>query len=114
MSTSKNEMPLCLAAVGSVRTSRKHQSATWPMLVHTFWPFTTKWSPSSTARVWRLARSEPALGSENPWHHRSSAVRMRGRKRFCCSGVPSFISVGPSIDTPPRFTICGDSARAIS
>ena len=26
----------------------------------------------------------------------------------------SFMSVGPSIDTPPRFTICGDSARAIS
>jgi len=26
----------------------------------------------------------------------------------------SFISVGPSIDTPPRLTICGDSARAIS
>jgi hypothetical protein len=24
--------------------------------------------------------------------------------------VPCFIKVGPSIDTPPRFTICGDSA----
>jgi hypothetical protein len=42
MSTSRKLMPLCLAALGSVRTSRKHQSATWAMLVHTFWPFTTK------------------------------------------------------------------------
>ena len=29
-----------------------------------FCPFTTKESPSSTARVCRLARSEPAPGSE--------------------------------------------------
>ena len=34
-------MPLCLAAVGSVRTRKKPQSATWAMLVHTFWPFST-------------------------------------------------------------------------
>jgi hypothetical protein len=35
-----------------------------PAAVHTFCPFTTKWSPSSTARVRRLARSPPASGSE--------------------------------------------------
>ena len=84
------------------------------MLVHTFWPLTTKWSPSRTARVWRFARSEPALGSEKPWHQSSSAVRIRGRKRACWAGVPYFMSVGPSMESPPRFTNWGDSARAIS
>ena len=114
MSTSRKLMPLCLAALGSVRTNRKHQSATCAMDVHTFCPFTTKCSPSRTARVWRFARSEPAFGSENPWHQSSSAVRIFARWRCCCAAVPCFMSVGPSIDTPPRLTSCGDSARAIS
>src|SRR5215510_8360937 len=64
MSTRRNVMPLCLATVGSVRTRKKPQSATCAMLVHTFWPLSTYQSLSSTARVWRLARSLPALGSE--------------------------------------------------
>ena len=59
-------MPLCRGAARSVRTRAKHQSATWAMLVQTFWPLTTKWSPASSARVWRFARSDPAFGSENP------------------------------------------------
>ena len=41
MSTSRKVMPLCLAAVGSVRTRKKPHAATWAMLVHTFWPFST-------------------------------------------------------------------------
>ena len=36
---------------------------------HTFWPDTTHSSPSRTARVWRPARSLPATGSLNIWHH---------------------------------------------
>src|SRR5881392_1248094 len=114
MSTRRKLMPLCLGASGLVRTRRKHQSATCAMLVQTFWPLTTKWPSSRTARVWRFARSEPAPGSEKPWHQSSSAVRIFGRKRACCAGVPCFMSVGPSIEMPPRFTNCGDSARAIS
>ena len=114
MSTSRKLMPLCFAASGLVRTSRKHQSATWAIDVQTFWPLTTNASSSRTARVCRLARSEPAFGSENPWHHSSSAVRIFCRCRRCCAGVPYFISVGPSIERPPRLTNCGDSARAIS
>ena len=51
-------------ACGSVRTSANIQSAKWPLVVHILWPLTTKLSPSSTARVERLARSEPAPGSE--------------------------------------------------
>ena len=39
----------------------KHSRA---VLVQIFWPLMTKSSPSSIARVWRLARSEPEPGSE--------------------------------------------------
>ena len=53
-------------------------SACWAMLVQIFWPLTTKSSPSSTARVCSEARSEPELGSENPWHQISSPLRILG------------------------------------
>ena len=47
----------------SVRATTKHQCETWASEVQTFWPLMTHWSPSSTALVCTLARSEPALGS---------------------------------------------------
>ena len=37
-STSRNEMPLCFGASGSVRASRKMWSARWPADVQIFWP----------------------------------------------------------------------------
>ena len=46
---------------------------------HTFWPLTTHSSPSRTAVAWRPARSEPAPGSLNSWHHVSSPVSVRRR-----------------------------------
>src|SRR3972149_538882 len=67
-----------------------------------------KSSPSRTARHWRFARSEPALGSEKPWHQISSAVRIFGRKRWTWASVPWAISVGPSMLRPPP---CSWSAR---
>ncbi len=57
-------MPRWGGASRLVRQSTKHQSAQWASDVHTFWPVTTHWSPSRSARVCTLARSEPALGSE--------------------------------------------------
>ena len=66
-------MPLCLGTSGLVRASRIPKSATWAKEFHTFCPLTTNSSPSRTARVRRLARSDPALGSENSWHQTSSA-----------------------------------------
>ena len=56
--------------------------------VQTFWPLSTQWSPSWTARVARLARSLPAPGSEKSWQQNSSARRKRRTKRSFCSGVP--------------------------
>jgi len=56
-------MPSCFFDV-SVRTRQKHQSAYCAPLVQIFWPLIFQWSPASSQRVWRLARSEPAPGSE--------------------------------------------------
>src|SRR5215207_6153700 len=76
-------------------------------LVQTFWPVTTQPSPSLTARVLSAARSEPASGSEKPWHQISSAERIGARKRSFCSSVPQTISVGPPSSSPRTFARSG-------
>ncbi len=80
MSISRNEMPSCFFAAGSVRTRQKIQSA-----------YCAERGPGLLAvddvvvavalrrAVFSEARSEPAPGSEKPWHHQSSRLRMRGR-----------------------------------
>ncbi len=65
-----------------------------------FWPLMTKWSPSRTASVRRFARSDPASGSENPWHQWSSALRMLGTHRSFCSSVPQRMIIGPICHRP--------------
>ena len=72
-------MPLCFGASGLVRATSIPRSATWPPEVHTFWPLTTHSSPSRTALVWMLARSEPAPGSLNSWHQATSPLAI-GRR----------------------------------
>ena len=72
-------MPLCFGAVASVRTSSSQKSATWALLVQIFWPLTTYSSPSRTPVVRSDARSEPASGSEKPWHQMCSPLRIPGR-----------------------------------
>ena len=79
ISISSIDMPSCFLTVVSVRTRQKIRLAYWASVVQVFWPFTTQWSPSSTALVLSEARSEPEPGSEKPWHHQSSPDRMRGR-----------------------------------
>ena len=44
--------------------------------------------------------SEPAPGSEKPWHQISSAERMRGTKRRLCASEPRSISTGPIMPMP--------------
>src|SRR5580693_3188447 len=63
MSISRNEIPSCFLVL-SVRTRQKHQSANCAPDVQIFWPLTRKWSPLSTHCVRKLARSDPAPGSE--------------------------------------------------
>ena len=91
-----------------------HQSAMWANEDHTFCPVTRKPSPSVTAFVWREARSEPASGSENPWHHTSSPDRMLARNRSFCSSVPWAMMVGPAIPIPMSPMCSGASDRASS
>ena len=82
MSTSSRLMPLCFGASGSVRQSRKHQSAMSAWLVHTFWPLTTYVVAVALAAACAAPpRSEPAPGSEKPWHHSSSPDTSGARKR---------------------------------
>ena len=74
-------MPACGATALLVRTSRKIQSACGAMLVQIFWPLTMKSSPSAVASVRNRARSEPAPGSEYPWHQMSCPSAILGKKR---------------------------------
>ena len=72
-------------------------------------------SPSRTdARVRRPARSDPAPGSEYPWHHSSVPAAIPGRKRAFCSGVPNISSVGATSCSPMWPTRPGAFARAYS
>jgi len=107
-------MPLCFGASGSVRTRSWHQSATLPNVFQTFWPLTTKSSPSATARVCSEARSEPALGSENPWHQISSPRSMGGRNRRFCSSVPCCMIAGAMLEMPMGLSVPGAPARCSS
>src|ERR1700735_4174525 len=97
MSTSTNEMPSCFLASGSVRTRQKIQSAHCASVVHVFWPLITYVSPSRTALVVSDARSEPALGSEKPWHHQMSRLAGGGRNRCLSSSLPNVAITGPTM-----------------
>ena len=99
-------MPLCLGALGSVRTKVRSTSASWAPDVHTFCPFTTKSSPSTTARVRNEARSDPAPGSLIPSDAVISARRIGTAQRRCCWGVPNEISDAEMMPTP-----CGLKVR---
>ena len=79
MSRSRKLMPRCLGTLGSMRTSRNPQLQNCADEFQTFCPSTTNSSPSTTARVASPARSEPAPGSLNNWHHVSSARSIGGR-----------------------------------
>ena len=101
-------MPRCLGASGSVRTSSSHQSATCASVVQIFWPVMTQSSPSRTAVVRSDARSEPASGSEKPWHQMSSPRRIRGSSAVFWSSVPCAMSGGATFGIP--ITLIGPGA----
>jgi hypothetical protein len=75
----KYEMPWRCGTWGFVRAMRMPYVANCASDVQTFWPVTTHSSPSRSARVVREARSDPAPGSLNSWHHISSPDSSRGR-----------------------------------
>ena len=89
ISASRNDMPSCFFTAGSVRASRKIQSACWASVVQVFCPLMTQLVAAPFGAGGRPARSEPAPGSEKPWHHQSSRLAARGRKRRFCASVPN-------------------------
>src|SRR5579875_1322594 len=97
MSISRNEMPRCFCASGSVRTRLKIQSPYCPYVVQVFCPLTTYSSPSRIAVVFSEARSEPAFGSEKPCDHQMSAFAVGGRKRSLSARLPNVAITGPTI-----------------
>ena len=64
MSTSRKLMPVWGLPSLLVRTRQKIHSPYWPSVVQVFWPLTMYLSPTRSARVLTLARSEPEPGSE--------------------------------------------------
>src|SRR6478752_7865793 len=88
MSIRMKEMPDCFLAAGSVRHRQKIMSAYCASVVQVFCPLMIHLSPLRSALVLSEARSEPEPGSENPWHHQSSTLAMRGRYCFFCSSLP--------------------------
>jgi hypothetical protein len=54
-------------------------SAMWANDDQTFWPLTTNEPFLASIDVLTAERSEPAPGSEKPWHQISSAERIFGR-----------------------------------
>ena len=116
MSTRRYVSPACRSLSGSLRVTRMHQSAMWANDDHTFWPLTTKRSPpaASCALVRTAERSEPAPGSEKPWHQISSVERIFSRWRSFWASVPCAMIVGPAMPSPITPRCGGASARAIS
>ena len=110
---SRNEMPRCFLASGSVRTRQKIQSPYWPSVVQVFWPLTTNSSPSRTAVVRSEARSEPASGSEKPCDHQMSRLAVFGRNRSLSSWEPNVAITGPTMEALNASGV-GTHARCIS
>jgi hypothetical protein len=94
MSSMKHEMPSCFGASGSVRARQMPQSACCAIDVQTFWPFSNQPPSVRVALVDSDARSEPAPGSLNSWHHVSSPRRVGRIQRSCCASLPYTIRVG--------------------
>ena len=74
-STMNMVMPWCFGTSTFVRAMAAPKSEIWAPVVHTFCPLSTHSSPSRSARICRLATSEPAPGSEKSCDHTSSPRR---------------------------------------
>ena len=114
MSISSIEMPRCRTLPGSVRTSAKILSPCTALVVHTFCPLTTNSSPSRTPFVASAARSEPAPGSEKPWHQITSLRSSGPMISLRCASVPIAITVGARKVRPSALTVRGASASTVS
>ena len=79
MSTMMYVRPSWRCESGSLRPTRMQWSAMCANDDHTFWPLTTKEPFRASIEVRTADRSDPAPGSEKPWHQISSAERIFDR-----------------------------------
>ena len=102
-------MPLCFGAarVGAGQQRAPLRSTARPV-VQIFWPVMRQPPSTLVALVDRLARSDPAPGSENSWHQIISPRKVGGRNRCCCSSVPNATIDGMIHAAMP---ICGRFTR---
>ncbi len=63
-------MPSCRGAAGSVLAMQIPQAACLASEIQIFWPVIRQPPSTRSALVRNPARSEPAPGSLNSWHHR--------------------------------------------
>ena len=85
--TRKQARPLCFLS-GSVWAKISATSATLPSEIHIFWPLIRQPPSIFSARVRRLAASEPVSGSVSPKQPNDSPEVSRGSQRCFCSSVP--------------------------
>ena len=93
-------MPRCFGLSGFVRAMTAPKSESCAPVVHTFWPLRTHSSPSRSARICRLATSEPAPGSENSCDQISSPRSALATYRSRWASVPNSIIVGITMPRP--------------
>ena len=75
-------------------------SASWAPEVQTFWPLTTKWSPSRTARVRSASQVRAGIGLAHPEGGGDLARRIGTAQRCFCSSVPKASSDGAMMRDP--------------
>jgi hypothetical protein len=99
----------------SVRAQTTATSATDPLVIHIFEPFSTQSAPSRRALVRIPAGFDPKSGSVSPKQPIASPADIRGSHSFFCSSLPYFqiayIASDPCTDTSDRIP---ESAASIS
>ena len=83
----KQASPLC-ARLGSVWAKISASLAWLPSEIHCFWPLIRQPPSTFSARVFRLAASEPVSGSVRPKQPSASPEHSLGSHSCFCSSLP--------------------------
>ena len=110
MGSSRNEMPPWRVMSGFVR-EQDHVVGVFGLARPDLLAVDDQVVAVANRAVLSDARSDPASGSEKPWHHTMSPRRMRGRNSCFCSSVPHCNSVGPTRISPSDDTRIGARPR---
>ncbi len=91
------------------------KAATLPIEIHCFWPVSRQPPSTFSARVLRLAASEPVSGSVSPKQPSASPEQIPGMNACFCSSVPQRAIAEPTSEVFTDTTVRAElSARPIS